>query len=39
MIPVEMWVNCCQLAQFFRKQLEIGIFTVCVCETFYIRNI
>lgn len=31
MIPVEMCVNCCQLAQFFRKQLEIEIFTVCVC--------
>lgn len=31
MIPVEVWVNCCQLAQFFRKQLKIGIFTVCMC--------
>lgn len=28
MTPMEMWVSCCQLAQFFRKELEIGIFTV-----------
>lgn len=28
MTPMEMWVSCCQLAQFFRKQLEIGILTV-----------